>query len=348
MACGEFDLIARYFNRPLIRRRDVNLGIGDDCALMTVADKQELAVTTDTLVAGIHFLPDISPEDLAYKALAVNISDLAAVGADPAWASLALTLPDVNEDWLKRFSDSLFEQLNYYGMQLIGGDTTKGPMSLTLTVHGLVPAGRALRRAGAKNGDWIYVTGTLGDSAAGLALLQEHLIVEDPAIHNWLVKRHLRPQPRVLQGQALRDLASSAIDLSDGLISDLNHILKASQCGARINLDALPYSEAIQQYVPAEQALKWALSGGEDYELCFTVPELNRGALNMALAHSGASFCCIGQIRPESEGIRYFNNNKEIALDLNGFDHFKTDKKPVVPCPAARQEENDQTEGTHG
>ncbi|SFU44315.1 thiamine-phosphate kinase [Xenorhabdus koppenhoeferi] len=348
MACGEFDLIARYFNRHIIRRRDVTLGIGDDCALMTVADKQELAVTTDTLVAGVHFLPEISPEDLAYKALAVNISDLAAVGADPAWASLALTLPDITEDWLKRFSDSLFEQLNYYGMQLIGGDTTKGPMSLTLTVHGLVPAGRALRRTGAKNGDWIYVTGTLGDSAAGLALLQDRLTVEDMAVHNWLVKRHLRPQPRVLQGQALRTLASSAIDLSDGLISDLNHILSASQCGARINLDVLPYSEAMQQYVAAEQALKWALSGGEDYELCFTVPELNRGALNMALAHSGASFCCIGQIRPESEGIRYFNNNEEIQLDLKGFDHFKTNKKPVAPFSAAQQTENDHTAGTHG
>ncbi|CDL82750.1 thiamine-phosphate kinase [Xenorhabdus cabanillasii] len=348
MACGEFDLIARYFNRHVIRRRDVNLGIGDDCALMTVAEKQELAVTTDTLVSGIHFLPDIAPEDLAYKALAVNISDLAAVGADPAWASLALTLPAINEDWLKRFSDSLFEQLNYYGMQLIGGDTTKGPMSLTLTVHGLVPAGRALRRTGAKNGDWIYVTGTLGDSAAGLALLQDRLTIEETAIQNWLLKRHLRPQPRILQGQALRGLASSAIDLSDGLISDLNHILTASQCGARINLDALPYSEAMQKYVPPEQALSLALSGGEDYELCFTVPELNRGALNMALAHTGASFCCIGQIRPESEGIRYFNNNEEIELDLKGFDHFKTEKKPVEDCQTSEREENDQTEGTHG
>ncbi|MBS0976189.1 thiamine-phosphate kinase, partial [Serratia rubidaea] len=163
MACGEFDLIARYFDRFKSLRRDVQLGIGDDCALLTVAEKQLLAISTDTLVAGVHFLPDIDPGDLGYKALAVNLSDLAAMGADPAWLSLALTLPEVDETWLKAFSDALFEQLNYYGMQLIGGDTTRGPLSMTLTINGLVPAGRALRRGGARIGDWIYVTGTLGD-----------------------------------------------------------------------------------------------------------------------------------------------------------------------------------------
>ncbi|EQC01368.1 thiamine-phosphate kinase [Photorhabdus temperata] len=326
MACGEFDLIARYFDRQTTNRRDVNLGIGDDCALMMLADKQQLAVSTDTLVSGVHFLPDISPEDLAYKSLAVNLSDLAAVGADPAWLSLALTLPEIDECWLSGFSDSLFEQLRYYGMQLIGGDTTRGPMSLTLTIHGLVPAGRALRRAGAKNGDWIYVSGSLGDSAAGLALLQNHLQISDPVSRDWLIQRHLRPQPRILLGQALRDLATSAIDLSDGLISDLGHILKASRCGARINLDAIPYSGAMKQYVEPQQALMWALSGGEDYELCFTVPERNRGALEIALAHTGAGFSCVGQIMPESEEIRYYSKNKEIKLDLKGFDHFITEE----------------------
>ncbi|AKH62364.1 MULTISPECIES: thiamine-phosphate kinase [Photorhabdus] len=326
MACGEFDLIARYFDRQTTNRRDVNLGIGDDCALMTLADKQQLAVSTDTLVSGVHFLPDISPEDLAYKSLAVNMSDLAAIGADPAWLSLALTLPEIDEHWLSGFSDSLFEQLHYYGMQLIGGDTTRGPMSLTLTIHGLVPAGRALRRAGAKNGDWIYVSGSLGDSAAGLALLQNHLQISDPVSRDWLIQRHLRPQPRILLGQALRDLATSAIDLSDGLISDLGHILKASRCGARINLDAIPYSGAMKQYVEPQQALMWALSGGEDYELCFTVPERNRGALEIALAHTGAGFSCVGQIMPESEEIRYYSKSKEIKLDLKGFDHFITEE----------------------
>lgn len=326
MACGEFDLIARYFDRFRSNRRDVELGIGDDCALLTVADKQLLAISTDTLVSGIHFLPDIDPADLGYKSLAVNLSDLAAMGADPAWLSLALTLPNVNEDWLQAFSDSLFDQLNYYGMQLIGGDTTRGPLSLTLTIQGLVPEGRALTRAGARIGDWIYVTGTLGDSAAGLAILQNELLVDNDSDREELIHRHLRPQPRVLQGQALRDLASSAIDISDGLTSDLQHILKASKCGARIELGALPYSAALLRQVDAEQALRWALSGGEDYELCFTVPEINRGALEVALSNTGAGYTCIGQIGPQSEGVKFLREGKAVELDFRGFDHFLAGK----------------------
>ncbi|MCL6337499.1 thiamine-phosphate kinase [Pectobacterium carotovorum subsp. carotovorum] len=322
MVEGEFDLIARYFNRVRSSRRDVELGIGDDCALLTVADKQMLAVSTDTLVSGVHFLPDIDPADLGYKSLAVNLSDLAAMGADPAWLSLAITLPKSNSQWLSAYSDSLFELLDYYGMQLVGGDTTRGPLSLTLTIHGLVPAGRALTRRGARIGDWIYVTGSLGDSAAGLAILQNTLHVEDEETRQRLLQRHLRPQPRILQGQALRDLASSAIDLSDGLISDLQHILKASECGARINLDAIPQSDWLRGCVDEEQALRWALSGGEDYELCFTVPEINRGALELALGHLGADYTCIGQIGPSSEGLRFFRDNKVTELNWKGYDHF--------------------------
>lgn len=326
MACGEFDLIARYFDRCESHRRDVELGIGDDCALLTVAEKQLLAISTDTLVSGVHFLADIDPADLGYKALAVNLSDLAAMGAAPAWLSLALTLPNVNEDWLQSFSDSLFEQLNYYGMQLIGGDTTRGPLSLTLTIQGLVPAGRALTRAGARIGDWIYVTGTLGDSAAGLAILQNELQVDSEADRATLIHRHLRPQPRILQGQALRSLASSAIDISDGLISDLQHILKASGCGASIELEDLPYSDALKNQVDADQALRWALSGGEDYELCFTVPEINRGALDVALSNTGAGYTCIGQIGPQSEGVKFLREKQPVELNFRGFDHFSTDK----------------------
>ena len=231
MACGEFSLIARYFDRVKSARLDVETGIGDDCALLHIPEKKTLAISTDTLVAGNHFLPDIDPADLAYKALAVNLSDLAAMGAEPAWLTLALTLPEVDETWLEAFSDSLFVQLDYYDMQLIGGDTTRGPLSMTLGIHGFVPPGRAMKRAGAKPGDWIYVTGTPGDSAAGLAVLQNRLTVDEPSDADYLLARHLRPMPRVLQGQALRDLATSAIDLSDGLISDLGHILKASGCG---------------------------------------------------------------------------------------------------------------------
>ncbi|MGY6030823.1 thiamine-phosphate kinase [Phytobacter sp. AG2a] len=324
MACGEFSLIARYFDRVKNARRDVETGIGDDCALLNVPEKQTLAISTDTLVSGIHFLPDIDPADLAYKALAVNVSDLAAMGADPAWLTLALTLPNVDEVWLKAFSDSLFEQLNYYDMQLIGGDTTRGPLSMTLGIHGYVPVGRAIKRSGARPGDWIYVTGTPGDSAAGLAILQHRLQVSDANDSNYLVQRHLRPTPRVLHGQAMRGLANAAIDLSDGLISDLGHILNASECGARIDLDALPYSEAMKRHVDVEQAVRWALSGGEDYELCFTVPELNRGALEVAVAHLGAPITCIGQMSADVEGMLFTRDDKAVTLDWKGYDHFAT------------------------
>jgi len=322
MACGEFELIARYFDRVTSSRRDVEKGIGDDCALLSVPEKQTLAISTDTLVSGIHFLADIHPADLGYKALAVNLSDLAAMGADPAWLTLALTLPDTDESWLQSFSDSLFELLDYYDMQLIGGDTTRGPLSMTLGIHGLVPQGRALRRSGARIGDWVYVTGTLGDSAAGLALLLGQITLNDPAAQEVLLKRHLRPVPRILQGQALRDLASAAIDISDGLISDLGHLLKASDCGARINLDALPLSATMMQHFSPEQSVSWALSGGEDYELCFTVPEINRGALDVALGYLGVPFTCIGQIGPQSEGLVLLQNDRAVTFNQKGFDHF--------------------------
>ncbi|STM45645.1 thiamine-monophosphate kinase [Escherichia coli] len=184
--------------------------------------------------------------------------------------------------------------------------------------------GRALTRSGAKPGDWIYVTGTPGDSAAGLAILQNRLQVADAKDADYLIKRHLRPSPRILQGQALRDLANSAIDLSDGLISDLGHIVKASDCGARIDLALLPFSDALSRHVEPEQALRWALSGGEDYELCFTVPELNRGALDVALGHLGVPFTCIGQMTADIEGLCFIRDGEPVTLDWKGYDHFAT------------------------
>lgn len=324
MACGEFSLIARYFDRVRSSRLDVETGIGDDCALLNIPEKQTLAISTDTLVAGNHFLPDIDPADLAYKALAVNLSDLAAMGADPAWLTLALTLPEVDEPWLEAFSDSLFELLNYYDMQLIGGDTTRGPLSMTLGIHGYIPAGRALKRSGAKPGDWIYITGTPGDSAAGLAVLQNRLQVSEETDAHYFIKRHLRPTPRILHGQALRDIASAAIDLSDGLISDLGHIVKASGCGARVDVDALPKSDAMMRHVDAGQALRWALYGGEDYELCFTVPELNRGALDVAIGQLGVPFTCIGQMSADIEGMNFVRDGMPVTFDWKGYDHFAT------------------------
>lgn len=322
MACGEFDLIARYFNRHSVQRKDVQLGIGDDGALLRLTEKQLLVVSTDTLVCGTHFLADIDPADLGYKSLAVNLSDLAAMGADPAWLSLAITLPEVDEDWLTNFSGSLLEQLHYYGMQLIGGDTTRGPLSLTLTVFGQIPHKRALLRSGAKNGDWIYVTGTLGDSAAGLAILQGKLAGINPVEHHYLLQRHLRPCPRVLAGQRLRDLASAAIDISDGLVADLQHVLDASQCGANIELERLPYSPALSNNVGLEQRLQWALTGGEDYELCFSVPEVNRGALEVALGDIGVEFSCIGQMTAQKGQLTLLNDGKPVEYPTQGFTHW--------------------------
>ncbi|VFP85865.1 thiamine-phosphate kinase [Candidatus Erwinia haradaeae] len=322
MACGEFELISRYFGRGLCSRHDVEKGIGDDCALVNMSDKTTLAISTDTLVEGVHFLRDTHPADLAYKALAVNLSDLAAIGADPAWLTLSLTLPKVNNHWLQAFSDSLFNLLDYYQMQLIGGDITRGPLSMTLGIHGTVPQGLALKRSGACVGDWIYVTGTLGDSIAGFQLLRHKINIHDQVSREALIQRHLRPIPRVPQGKSLRDVASSAIDLSDGLIADLGHILNASSCGAQLNLDALPISSVIRQNFSAQQALRWALSSGEDYELCFTVPEINRASLEIALGPHGVSYTCIGKVFPKEHGFTFLKNKKLVKICLKGFDHF--------------------------
>jgi thiamine-monophosphate kinase len=322
MSNGEFDVISRFFARRKVNRHDVQQGIGDDCALVKVDSKHLLAISTDSLVCGTHFLPDIDPADLAYKAFMVNLSDLASMGAEPAWLSLAMTLKEVDEPWLETFSNQLFSLLDYYQMQLIGGDTTKGPLSLTLTVQGFIPEGMQLTRKGAKVGDWIFVTGSLGDSAAGLAILQDKLQVIDEEQRRYLIARHLRPQARVLMGQGLRGLATSAIDLSDGLISDLPHILKASGCGAKINLDALPLSQALRCNSEKEQALKWALSGGEDYELCFTVPEMNRGALASQLSQFGVPYTCIGQITNAANQLQCYLDQQPFDVEWRGYDHF--------------------------
>lgn len=322
MASNEFDLIARYFEHQSVNRRDVALAIGDDCALLSVPTGSHLAVSTDSLVAGTHFLADADPALIAHKALASNLSDLAAMGATPAWVSLALTMPEPNEAWLSQFCEGFFALAEYFNVQLIGGDTTKGPLSITLTVHGFVPEGKALTRAGANSGDWIYVTGNLGDSAAGLAILLNEVTVEDDALRNTLLERHYKAHPRILAGQALIGIASAALDISDGLISDLGHILKRSQVSAVIDVDKLPLSDELLTFESDRQkAQQLALTSGEEYELCFTVPEENRGAVDTSLAHSGVKVTCIGQLRP-GQGIQLTQNDKLLDWQLHGFDHF--------------------------
>ncbi|ELB2965817.1 thiamine-phosphate kinase [Vibrio parahaemolyticus] len=319
---GEFNLIDKYFVGRQNQRKDVHLAAGDDCALVKAPANVQIAISTDTLVAGTHFLPHANPAWVAHKALASNISDLAAMGATPAWVSFALTMPEADEEWLASFCDAFFELADYFGIQLIGGDTTKGPLSLTLTVQGFVPEGKALTRSGAKVGDWVYVTGNLGDAKAGLDVILDETLRSRIGADE-LEKAHYLSTPRVLAGQALVGLASSAIDISDGLISDIKHILKRSQVGVSIDVSQLPISSELVQFLDDKvSAQQYALSSGEEYELCFTVSEQNRGSLQSALSYSGCKVTCIGQIRPNGT-FELHDNNQPLDWDLSGFDHFK-------------------------
>lgn len=323
--CGEFDLIEKYFVRRQSQRKDVELAAGDDCAVVTVPDNVRIAISTDTLVAGTHFLPDADPALVAHKALASNISDLAAMGATPAWVSLALTLPELDENWLSSFSEAFFNLADYYGIQLIGGDTTRGPLSITLTVQGHIPKDRALYRSGAQPGDWIYVTGELGDSKAGLEVILDNTLRSKPFATE-LERRHYCATPRVLVGQALLNIASACIDISDGLIADLGHILQQSGVGASIDISSLPLSGELLDFCSSRQrAQQLALTSGEEYELCFTVPEAHRGALDSALAHTGTSISCIGQIRPQGT-FELLRDGSSVDWQLSGYDHFKAGK----------------------
>ncbi|MCG9684406.1 thiamine-phosphate kinase [Vibrio sp. Isolate23] len=322
---GEFNLIEKYFVGRQPSRKDVLLAAGDDCALVKVPEGLSVAISTDTLVSGTHFLAGANPAWVAHKALASNISDLAAMGATPAWVSFALTMPEADEAWLAPFCEAFFELANYYGIQLIGGDTTKGPLSLTLTVQGLVDPDKALRRDGAQVGDWIYVTGDLGDSKAGLDVILDATQRTKPFAEE-LERRHYLSTPRVLAGQALLNLASSAIDISDGLISDLKHILKCSSVGASLDVALLPVSNELIQFSGSlTTAQQYALSSGEEYELCFTVPEQNKGSIDSALSHCGAKISCIGQIRPEGT-FDLHHQGQVLDWALQGYDHFNHNK----------------------
>lgn len=321
MAGNEFDLINRYFKSQPVVRRDVDLGIGDDAAVITVPEQCQLVVTTDTLVAGNHFLPDADPVLVAHKALASNLSDLAAMGAMPAWCSLALTLPSADEPWLQAFCEGFYKLAEYYQVQLVGGDTTKGPLSITITLQGFVPTGKAIRRDTAKAGDWVYVTGDLGDSAAGLAVILRDNLPQN-ALETTLVQRHYYAEPRVLAGQSLRDIASAALDISDGLVADIKHILNASGVAVVLNADALPVSEELLAFTgSAEAAAKMALCSGEEYELCFTVPESHRGAVDAAFLHTNTAVTCIGQLR-HGEGVTVQWQGEPVDWALSGWDHF--------------------------
>ena len=318
---GEFDLIKRYFSRKSLQN-EVILSVGDDCAITSIPSGYQLAITTDTLVEGTHFLPSISPADLAYKSVAVNLSDLAAMGATPTWMSLALTLPEIKEEWLAEFSQSLFAILDRYGVSLIGGDTTKGSLSITLTAQGFLPENQGLFRHQAKVGDWIFVSGFLGDSAAGLDLLLQNRKIENES-DRYFIQRHLNPTPRVELGLALRSFSCCALDVSDGLLADLEHILERSQVGAEIYLENLPLSRHLCIQYEQTQAEKFALTGGEDYELCFTVSEEKREEMEQVLRLQGIKVTCIGKILPQTSGLNLLKNGEKVTLPEHcGFDHF--------------------------
>lgn len=322
MAFGEFDLIDSYFSHRQHQRSDVLLGIGDDGAVLKCPERSELVVVTDTMVAGVHFDQHTPARAIGHKIVAVNLSDLAAMGAEPAWISLALTIPHIDHDWLASFSHGLRDICDYYGCQLIGGDTTQGPLTITVTAHGWLPQGTAIRRDGAKPGDWLYVSGTLGDAGLALAAQQKRLRIADD--HYLRARERLyMPTPRVALGQSLRAIASSAIDVSDGLIADLQHILNASQVGARLSLQELPLSLAMTESVDQQQAIALALSSGDDYELCFTVPESRRGVLDTLLARSPTKPTCIGRIISEPGKLKLELDGEPWQLSqAPGYQHF--------------------------
>jgi thiamine-monophosphate kinase len=315
---NEFELIRTFFMRQPVSRADVAAGIGDDAALLRPPAGQLLAVTSDLLVSGVHFLPDIEPRSLGHKALAVNLSDLAAMGAEPAWFLLNLVLPEVDAHWLERFCGGMFDLARAYNVQLVGGDTSCGPLAIGIEAHGFVPESAALRRSGAKTGDRIYVTGTLGDAAVALRhRLGKQRLSEDD--FTAVVERLDRPIPRVREGMALRGLARSAIDISDGLVADLGHILELSHVGARIFLDKIPVSPVCRAHI---KKFGWevALAIGDDYELCFTVPPQNIGALEQLQFACGLHY--IGEIEAEP-GLRIVDESGgPYRPTFTGHDHF--------------------------
>ncbi|MGL1955922.1 MAG: thiamine-phosphate kinase [Colwellia sp.] len=321
----EFELIKNFFTEQSVKRKDVALGIGDDCAVVEPPKNQSIVITTDTLVAGVHFPLTTSPRAIGHKAIAVNLSDIAAMGAKPSWISLAITLPEVDQKWLTEFSQGVFELCEYYNVELIGGDTTQGPLSITITAQGLVPSGKYLTRAGAKAGDWLYVTGELGSAALALQHINGKVALQEADILEMQTKLDY-PNPRVLAGQTLREFASSAIDLSDGLISDLGHLCKTSDVGANIVLDALPLSTILRAALPRDEANSLALVGGDDYELLFTVAEDNKVGMETALSHAGTTITCIGQINT-SRSITTTLNNKPVPINTSGFEHFSVTEK---------------------
>lgn len=319
---NEFALINNFFERQKQAfRQDVILGIGDDCALLQVPDAHQLVVSMDTLVSGVHFPESTPAYDIGYKALAVNLSDLAAMGATPAWFTLALTLPRVDIDWLTDFSAGLFKLAQQFNIQLIGGDTTRGPLTITIQAHGFVKPFKAVTRSGARPGDLIYVTNTLGDAGLALRAIQKKITLPDPVL-SILQAQLNRPFPRIKEGLLLSAYASAMIDLSDGLISDLGHILKQSNTGALVHVTQLPLSKEVKNSVDLQTAVRLALSAGDDYELCFTIPAALKTQVGLKMKSAHCSIQCIGQVTNSGLLELYQDGQLLQENDLKGYSHF--------------------------
>lgn len=314
MGAGEFDLIARIRAR-VATRADVVLGIGDDAALLAPPPGRQLVVTADTLNDGVHFPRGTSPADVGWKALAVNLSDLASMGAEPAWCTLSLSLPQSDPAWIEGFLDGFLDLAGQHGIALVGGDTTRGPLSIAVTAMGLVEPGRALRRDGARVGDEVWVTGTLGDAAGGLALLDREPV---PALR----ARLDRPTPRVAAGRALAGIATACVDVSDGLLADLGHVCARSHVAARIDVDALPASAALMEVIGEADRIALQASGGDDYELCFTAPADAGADIGAVSAQLGLRITRIGRI-VAGEGVHPVDaKSQPWSSPRRGYDHF--------------------------
>jgi len=319
---SEFDMITRYFTRSPKHGEQIALGVGDDCALLTPTRGTQLAVSTDMLIEGRHFFPQADARQLGHKCLAVNLSDLAAMGAKPLAFNLALALPEADTEWLAGFSRGMLDLADLYGCDLIGGDTTKGPLTICITIFGEIPVGRELCRDGARAGDDIWVSGSLGEARLALAAYRGEVSLDTEALGAAGRRMHM-PMPRIALGLNLRGIASSAIDVSDGLAGDLQHILNRSQVGATVQVDSLPAGPVLRRQA-ADLQRKYCLAGGDDYELCFTANPAKRNEVLQAAQDAAINVSRIGVIEMAA-GLRLFDQSGQQIVDFPAsFDHFNT------------------------
>jgi thiamine-monophosphate kinase len=327
MALGEFELIERFFGRParegMLARGDVAIGIGDDAAVLAVPAGRQLVAALDTLVEGRHFLPGFPADAIGHRALAANLSDLAAMGAEPTWYLLALTLPAIDTGFLEDFSRGMLALAAEHGVALVGGDTTGGPLTISVQALGLIEPGAALRRAGGQPGDLLFVSGTPGDAGAGLQLAMDAsrgagLAESDRAV---LLQRFHFPAPRIALGRALRGIAKACVDVSDGLAADAGKLAAASGCAVVLEVEHLPLSTALKAYAGVAGAVQLALGGGEDYELCFTAAPDSVAQLTARAADFRCPVTCIGRLEAGT-GVRVLDHGKAVEFDPHGFDHF--------------------------